>query len=203
MRRKVSLFINIFIFSAVPVSWYYMFLHHGGLLGALGFGSLRYFTVLSNILMGAASLVWVLAALFADSVPRWASRLKLVATASVALTFLTVMGFLGPIFGFPGMFRGANLFFHLIVPVLALVDFALFGDFVPTLGETALCVIPMLLYGTVYTVNILLNGIEGNDLYGFLNWGWAVGAAIFAVLTLVTWLSGMVLRLCARGMNRG
>ena len=64
MRRKVSLFINIFIFSAVPVSWYYMFLHHGGLLGALGFGSLRYFTVLSNILMGAASLIWVLAALF-------------------------------------------------------------------------------------------------------------------------------------------
>ena len=58
--------------------------------------------------------------------------------------------------------------------------------------------IPSFLYGTVYLLNNLINGIgewpDGNDWYGFLNWGFPVGIIIYLGVILVTWFIACVLR---------
>ena len=64
--------------------------------------------------------------------------------------------------------------------------------------STFLAVIPMLLYGLCYLVNILVNGVgEGraaNDWYGFVRWGFPVGMAIFGIITLGTWMIAVLIR---------
>lgn len=51
--------------------------------------------------------------------------------------------------------------------------------------------IPTLLYAIGYMLNILINGIGGpwpytNDFYGFLNWGWGGGIAVFFGVPLLS-----------------
>ena len=48
--------------------------------------------------------------------------------------------------------------------------------------------------------NILINGIGGpwpdtNDFYAFLSWGWPVGIAIFASITLMAFAVACIFRL--------
>ena len=51
----------------------------------------------------------------AAGIPCTVYQLKYAATVSVGLTFLTVMLFLGPRFGYGAMFQGVNLWFHLLM----------------------------------------------------------------------------------------
>ena len=56
---------------------------------------------------------------------------------------------------------------------------------------TFIAAIPSLIYGNFYLANCLINGVgewpETNDWYGFLNWGYPVGIAIFAGVVLMNW----------------
>ena len=56
----------------------------------------------------------------------------------------------------------------------------------------------VLVYGAVYLANIGINGIgewpETNDWYLFLSWGYPTGILIFAIICLVTWLIGLMMR---------
>ena len=67
-----------------------------------------------------------------------------------------------------------------------------------TASENRLAVIPPLVYGTIYLLNNVINGIgewpDTNDWYLFLAWGYPVGLCIFAGIGLVTWLIGYILR---------
>ncbi len=153
MKKKLSFTYKLLITLIVPLAWYYMLTRGMGMLAAKGILSLRYFTVLSNLLMGVAAL----AALLFREKPRWVRRLQYAGAASVGLTFLVVMVFLGPLYGYPGMFRGANLWFHLIVPLLAMVGFVLFEEGCsPTIPESLLATVPMLLYGVWYWANLMV-----------------------------------------------
>lgn len=167
----------------------------GGMLTDTGIRSLKYFTVLSNIFEGTACIVWIAAGREKSAA---AERLKYMAAVSVALTFLTVMLFLGPLYGYLAMLEGVNFFLHLLVPVLALAECIFLTDTTYTKRDNLLAVIPMLLYGTVYLANNLINGTgqwpDTNDWYGFLNWGLPVGLGIFAALCLITWLAGAFIR---------
>ncbi len=197
IRRRVSLALELLVAVMTPAAWCLMVFrgNHGGALSTTGLVSLRYFTVLSNLLAGAASLC----CLCLRRRPGWLIRLRLTAAAAVALTFLTVLLMLGPLYGFLSMYRGANLWFHLILPLASCVGFVLLDGPRPLPRSAAWpAVLPMLLYGLGYCGNILAHGKgQGpatNDWYGFLNWGWAIGAVIFAALGLVTWLSAQLLR---------
>ena len=119
------------------------------------------------------------------------------------LTFTTVVVFLGPLYGFGQMYVGANLSFHLLVPLTAAAEIILLTDADYTRRDRALTMIPPLVYGTVYLVNILINGTgvwpDTNDFYLFLAWGYPVGIAIFACLCFTTWLMGLLMsKLSAR-----
>lgn len=178
----------------------------GASLTAKGLKALRYFTVQSNLFAGLVALLYALALARilrgrAAGVPGWLQTLMLVATAAVMLTFLVVSCFFVPLFGPLDLFKGANFWFHLVVPLLAIVSFLFFDRFAPIKKSAVLlAAIPMLLYGVFYAGNCLINGVgdyanDPNDWYYFLYWGLPVGVAIFAVLCGVTVGFSALLRL--------
>ena len=199
--------VNLLLVICVTVGCLLMAFGGIGLLSADGLGGLKYFTVQSNLLEGAASLIWLIGKAVCGKEKRWITALKYIACTCVGLTFLTVMVFLGPLYGYPAMFQRANLFFHLLVPLLAIAEFLLMNREPVGMGENLAAVTPPLLYGAVYLVNILVHEPTGDpyayDLYGFLLWGMPVGIAIFAVICLVTFLIGLGLRLGSRAIASG
>ena len=198
MNRR--LLYNILIVIVVAVSWVHMVLFGGEALAAGGLENLKYFTLQSNLLAGLAALLWIICfAKNADEKKMHSVEiLKYAAAVSVGLTFITVMGFLGNLYGYAMMLSGANLGFHLIVPVLALWEICGLCDTKFTKKDNLLAVLPMILYGIGYMLNCIINGIgewpDMHDWYGFLQWGYPVGAAIFAFLILLSWLIGFAIR---------
>ena len=195
---------------AVFISWATMaFSMKNGVLSAPGMGSLKYFTVLSNLLQGVASVAYVLSVGYALAkkgahVPRGIVRLKYAASVSVSLTFLTVVLFLGPVFGFWGMFDGPSFWFHLIVPLTAALDFcALDREGCVSFRDSFIAIAPMLIYGAFYALNIIVNGLgepgHSNDWYGFAAGGIKTYPFVFSGMALATWGVALLERLPRRG----
>ncbi|MBR1759095.1 MAG: hypothetical protein IJ744_10290 [Lachnospiraceae bacterium] len=191
MKRTIKIIINIAVFVMVAFAWGRMFRGEDGALTSRGFVSLKYFTVLSNLLAGIASLVYV-AALLRGKVGRFVYLLKYAGVTSVGLTFIVVMAFLGPTMGYRLMFVGSSLYMHLIVPLLAAGEFIFLDhEHEVRMRDTLCAVIPMVLYGIFYVGNILINGVgEGftsNDWYGFTMFGVDKIWLVYLIVTLVTW----------------
>lgn len=147
-----------------------------------GLRTLKYFTVLSNLTAGAAAVLWLL---YPES--RGVQRLKLAAAVGVTITCLVVIGFLGWIYGFPMMYEGPSLWLHLLIPLLCMADAVILENRQYDRTDILCAGIPVLVYGTGYITNILLNGAEGNDWYAFAAWGiFPVGLIIFAALILLS-----------------
>jgi len=96
------------------------------------------------------------------------------------------------------MLTGPNLFLHLLTPVIAVAEMVFLSDTDFTRKDNRLVVIPPLLYGTVYLANNIINGTgewpDTNDWYLFLAWGYPLGIMIFAIICVVTWLLGLMMR---------
>ncbi len=225
MREKIRLLLNIVLVIAIPGVWLGMVLRwgEGNLLTAAGFSSLKYFTVLSNLLAALAALVFVVSYLRANrragnrspaaartgiarediSVPRDVEVLKYVATVAVGLTFFVVLVFLGPLYGYAAMFLGANLYLHLVFPMAAMLEVVFFASCKPSGRDNLLALLPVTAYAVYYVLNMVINGIgewpDTNDWYGFLNWGIGPGVVITAAAFGITYLIGLVLRKAARG----
>ena len=216
--RWTRIVLNILIAAAAFGSWIYMTLYGSGTLALSTFSNLKYFTILSNLLEGTASILWVVYAVRfgaqvsakrkavtdahpaaeADVLPIGESSakptvemLKYAATVSVGITFLTVVVFLGPLYGYPEMFAGPNLWLHLIVPVAALAENFLLCKTTFSARDNLLALVLVVIYGTGYILNNVINGIgewpDTNDWYSFLLWGYPVGVVIFVVICLVGW----------------
>ena len=196
-KRK---YVNIFIAVAAFGSWIAMSLYGQSMLAEPGLSNPRYFTVLSNLLTGTAAVIWLAVSDRGGEGLRRAETLKFVAAAAVGLTFTVVMVFLGPLYGYPMMFTGANFFFHLIIPLVAAAEIIFLSDAAYTARDNLLAVIPTLIYGSIYLLNNYINGIgewpDTNDWYSFLRWGYPVGIAIFAIACVITWLIGLMMRKC-------
>ena len=209
MVRQVSwrsALTEAFIAIAVPVVWCGMAFQRGGgdLFSSAGLASLRYYTVLSNIVAGTASLWCLVSGLVrrkkeGPAISRGAFRLRFVGTVMVLTTFLTVALFFLPIFGFSRLYSGSNFWFHLVIPVVSTAGFFLLpGKERISFREALLPILPVLAYGAFYSINNAVNG-QGtwpntNDWYGFLHWGWAIGWCIFAGIAAATWGAGMAVR---------
>jgi hypothetical protein len=202
MRRRASIFINILTAAGVLAVWLSICfgMTEGEALSTRGLRSLKYFTVLSNLLFGVSCVIYAVFDMRKDTgdMPLWLRVLRLASVCAVFLTFLTVALFLGRIYGYRSMFAGNNLYFHLVIPLLAVIFF-LFTDRRDALrtGQCMLCLIPVLMYGAGYILNILVNGRgewpHSNDFYGFFNWGIPVGTAILACLLAGTLLLAVLL----------
>ncbi len=203
-RSGLSRIAKALLVLLVAAAWIQMIPRAGGSLSSTGLRSLRYFTVLSNLLCGIAALIHLLA-LTRGPAPAWVLRLSYLGAVSVGVTLLVVMTFLGPLYGYLDMLRGANLWFHLVIPVLAILENILLeqGER-PSLRDSLLAILPTFLYGVGYLVNILLNGIgewpDTNDWYLFFHWGVPTAMGIYAAILLLTW--GIALALRALGRRR-
>lgn len=204
MNDRKRVIFNYCLIIMVFGAWLWMFIAGIGELASTGFRSLKYFTVLSNLLVAITAIVWLAVRGRSDETRRTAETLKFVAANAVALTFTTVMVFLGPIYGYPFMFQGANLFFHGIVPVAAVCEIIFMSDTRFDRRDNLLALIPTLIYGTFYAINIIVNGRgeppNMNDFYMFFAWGYDVGAVVYVIMTAVTYLLGLLMRRAQRAV---
>ena len=200
-----------------------------GTISQGGFKNLKYFTVLSNLLAAAASILNIVYTTRAikrgkggDSgssarstsggsadinaqIPGWVWKFKYAAATAVALTFIVVVSFLGPVYQIPGLYSGANLWFHVVVPIVSVLA-VIFGPG-PRLefGDSFRTLIPVLTYGAGYIANLLINGLGdtpySNDWYGFLYWGWGIAFVMFAIMILVSWGVALGMRALHNRLN--
>ena len=195
-RKHVNILLTVLVFG----SWLGVFFFGSGSLIQNGLGSLRFFTMLSNLFVGFVAIAWLISVGKSED-GRASARVELfkyIAAASVGLTCATVLFFLGPIYGYPAMFEGYNLPMHLITPVIAIIEIIFMSDAQYTKRDNLLAIIPPLLYGIGYLANILINGMgewpDTNDWYFFFYLGYPVGVLIYVVILAVTWLIGFLMR---------
>ena len=201
-RVVASLIVNVVIAVMTPVAWLQLMFSRGGddvPLADRGLHSLRYFTVLSNLLSGAVSLVCVVALVgFGPTLPAWLLAIRLVAAAVVMLTFTVVIVLLVPVYDLKSMYAGGNLWMHLVLPLLAAVDccFLLPVGSLPW-PATFLAIVPTALYGTWYLRNIFRRSakedVAAYDFYHFLRWGWNKVPVVVAAALASTWAIALIL----------
>lgn len=209
-KQLIRIILNILIVIAyIVVVMFMLFTAEDGVLMAKGTRSLRYFTTLSNILEAIASLLWVIAFLTRKNkgVPVFFEWLKYIATVEVFVTFFTIVVLFMPVLGFEQTCSGTNFWMHIVFPLAAILEQIFLADVRISLVPNLLAVIPPLLYGTVYVLNIVINGIgafglEGNDWYGFLLRGPVVGGLIFFAICLLSFLLGLLLRGLWKAVHR-
>lgn len=156
----------------------------------------RYFTMLSNLLSAAASVVVVIAWL-CGGLPVWVQLLKFAGTAAVTVTMLTVLLLLAPLsHEWKDFFAGAQFLMHLICPLLAIVSFLVFEKTRPmTAWAIAVGVAPVALYGILYWYKVIFVPEERKwpDIYSFTLIGkWPLICLLMlsgtALISLALWL---------------
>lgn len=205
MVPAASVVINVTIVLLSIAAWLMIVLgaRDSGHLSHRGLGSLKYFTVLSNLFSAAVSAIYlVVCASGPAELPLWLATLKLVAATAVMLTFVTVIVLLNPIYGWRSMYSGGNLWMHLVLPLLAALDCCLFVPIARIPFAMTACVMAApALYGVFYLARIIMHGseedLETYDFYGFLRWGWKRLPVVLAAMLLATWLIALALRLVA------
>ena len=142
-------------------------------LGANGFVSFTYYTMVSNTLAAlAAAFVLPFAAEGIRrrrfTLPGWVAAAHYIAAVSIAIMMVFVLAFMS--WACPeNAFGGANLVTHVFCPVLILVSFfQTENGRVYSLRDRLLGVVPFLAYGIVYSIEVWLIG-EANggwtDIY--------------------------------------
>ena len=158
-----------------------------------------YFTTLSNVLCAIAALAVCITRLCGE-LPFWALLLKYAGTAAVTVTMLTVLLFLGPVSkDWKGLLSRADLFLHLINPLLALVSFLFFEKTAMPAWTIAVGTAPVVLYAILYWYKVIRapEPRRWEDFYGFNRNGmWLVSGVAMLVGTslicLAFWrVSGM------------
>ena len=201
MKIKTAVALNLILIVLVLYSWLTMASGNdtGTMLTDVRLRSLKYFTLDSNLLAAAASLIAVYFQVFRKgTMPVWALSLKLAGTVSVSVTLLTVIVYLGRRFGYKAMLAGVNLHLHLTVPVLAILIFCVLeGSKTLSFGHTFLAVVPVLIYAAFYLGNILINGPGSgpstNDWYGLLFMGLSWAPLIVAIFVSTAWILAVIL----------
>ena len=169
-----------------------------GALQSSGIENFKFYTVLTNVFCGIVASVFLVFEILKKDTEK-IRVLKLAAVVGVAITFAVVAFMFGPLYGFLQFYKRGNLFFHLLLPVTAMIEFIFIRRKKIPFKFTVFAAIPTLLYGIGYLLNILINGKGGpwpdtNDFYGFLNWGWPVGIAIFTGIPLTAFAVACLFR---------
>ena len=211
-KLKISLAINFIVFVLVVISSIIMFtgfkFMHGTeiILESTKLGMLRFFTVESNIFVGIISLIFAINEINVmkgkkKEISKRNYILKLMATTAVGLTFFVVFAYLGPIAttGISSLLMNSNLFFHLIIPVLSILNFVLFEKTDKINFKcTFYGIVPTAIYGYYYLFNVLIhmeNGIVSPiyDWYWFVQYGVWTAIIVVPIIFLITYIISCVL----------
>ena len=203
---EIILNIVIVIFTVIVIILMLTSKAEEGALQSSGLENFKFYTVLTNVFCGIVALIY-LVSIFAKKGIEKMAALKLAAVCGVAITFAVVAFMFGPLYGFLQFYKRGNLYFHLLLPVTAMVEFILVRRKKIPFRYTVIAAVPTLLYAIGYLLNILINGIGGawpdtNDFYGFLNWGWPVGIAIFTGIPLTAFGVANIFRAISNKRSR-
>lgn len=206
MKAKAAIACNVFIAAFTAVAMFMTltgWMNPASTLMTRGVANLKFFTVLSNLFSGIVSVAFAVALVRVrgdfERLSPALKHLKLMAVTAVTVTFLTVVVLFCIIFGLRHMFGGANLWFHLVLPLVAIIEYAFVdGPIAPSPLKSGLATLPVIVYGIGYYANILINGIgewpHTNDFYGFMSWGYEGAPIVALVMVVGTWLIALVLR---------
>lgn len=170
--HSVALACNILVVTTVVYAICEMLVGNQAGNMNLGVKTFRYFTNLSNILVAVMTMFVLPFNINSiksgkNELPVWTMICQYVGTASVTVTFLTVILFLGPMQGYPIMFAGPCIFLHCITPILAIVSTCVLATFDKMKFRYTFCgLIPSLLYSIAYMIAVL-GTKTWDDYYGF------------------------------------
>lgn len=202
-------FMVLFSFAAMFCGWNFM--GKTGELESTGLSMFRFFTIDSNVLVGVCSIFMACAELrvlvgTTAELETWVYVIKLMGSSAVMLTLMVTIFFLAPNEEKPmALFYNSNLFFHLVVPIVAGISFA-FAERTDSLsfGYAIFGAIPTFLYAFFYLINVVTHLTEGkpdrkHDFYNFLDGKTArIPAVIVVILSvsyglsvLLWWLNGL------------
>lgn len=197
-RYKVSLVLNIIIVLLTVLSTIFMFtgfkFMHGDepVLESTKLGAFKYYTVDSNIFAGIISLIFIFINIGVlkgkrKNISKKLYLLKLMATSGVTLTFAVVFLYLGHIAqgGIYSLLLNSNLFFHLIIPVLNIIDFVFLVKYDDILYRYAFYgLIPMGLYSIFYATNVISH-INNGMVSPKYDWYWFVQNGIWTMVFVI------------------
>ena len=211
-KIKISLGINIIIIILVIVASVMMFTGFRFMQGAeivlesTKLGMLRFFTVESNLFMGVAACIFGIKEikLIKGKIQEISKRsyiLKLMATTGVGLTCFVVFAYLGPIstLGVSSLLKNSSLFFHLIIPVLSLLNFIIFEKTDKLKYKDKFYgLIPTLIYGCYYLINVLIHMENGQvsvdyDWYWFVQNGVWTAIIVVPIIFIITYIISLIL----------
>lgn len=196
-KKNLNLFVNFLIVVLVLISIHAMITMSDGIIKGSKLNALKYFTVQSNIFMGITALISLIYLLFKkDKYPAWIVILKLMSTTCLTLTFLTVIGYLAPLMGIEHVFLGANLYMHLITPVVSIIAFIFIEPKVDFKFKwNFFSAIPSGTYGIIYLSCLIAfndyGNIDGWDWYAFGTLGLGIGFVMLIGLNLVAFGSSV------------
>ncbi len=176
--------LNLAIFIITLVIAISFFRENGAWSPARARKAFRFFTTQSNVLCAVASLCVCI-----FGITQWTYIFKYIGTVAVAVTMLTVILFLGPSLGsYKPLYKGSDLWLHLINPLLALISFCVFEMHRLSLGIAALGILPVAIYGTIYLYKILYapENKRWDDFYGYNKTGkWPISYALMIIGTAI------------------
>ncbi len=149
MNHTISFCINIIIFIITFVLVISVFREDGRWSPARAKRAFRFFTMQSNVLCAISALC---VCLFPDA--DWAYYLKIIGTAGVMVTMLTVLIFLGQVYGYKPLLAGSDLFMHLLTPLMALISLVLFERRGIGFWTSFIGLLPVALYAPLYLYKI-------------------------------------------------
>lgn len=123
---------------------------------AAGWGQFQYFTQDSNyfaLITSALFLIFALRGGIDKPLPRWIVLLRYIATCLLSVTFLVIVFILAPPYGLEGyriaLLTDAQVFEHLLCPLLSFFSLVLFEDAPQQKGASLFAMIPTLLYAVI------------------------------------------------------
>lgn len=185
---------DIVLNAAMVVSTFFCVRHsyyETGTFSLRGRGTWKFFTTLSNVLNAAGALIMMIFLIVCvcqgkTKVPYAVWVLKYLGTASVTVTFFTVVLFLVRYDGPKAMFGGTGLYLHTLGPIASIVSFCFLERYYTmTFARSFLGLIPTVIYGLVYMKKVVFQGKENggwSDFYHFTQAGkWQLSmAAMYA-----------------------
>ena len=196
----VSLILNVLTFLLVLVGVIMTFTLKSSALVNNDLSVFKYFTFQSNIFVAIVAIIYAIFQFLVikgkkEKVPHVLHVFYHVGVTAVGLTGIVVVTFLATQYGFALMYYQANLFYHGLVPLIALINFMFFAkDCRLKFIETLFAALPSILYGIVYFIAVAsLNGYGDYniDFYMFGANGPLFGVISFLIVSSTAYAIGV------------
>ena len=186
-KKKNLIVINLLISILTFIAFIWMFVGvSDASFAAIGLESLKYFTVLSNLFVGLVSTISIFFYLGKRKLPKILEVLKLSATTSVTLTFLVTLFYLVPLLGGNALslYMNNNFLFHLLIPILSFISFAIDDSMSLKKREYLLALIPIIIYMIYYVSNVYIHEGTSNITYNYDFYGFTKGKLVNALYVI-------------------